>query len=366
MRTKLTVLISISVLLTLTLAAAPQDPKTDNVPLRNWAVAFDKVVRVAPSATGKFIAATDAVGVQGTTFIPVTPCRIVDTRNAVGAFGGPIYQAGDTRSYNIPAAATAAGCGGIPAASAYSLNFSIANYTGRASLKAYPTGATPPGVSILNYGSGLPLGNAAIVPASAAGSIDVSISVTATPGPSNVIIDLNGYFTDQSASSSNVANTLVLRDVNGDFQAGTITATKVLGAVYQDFAEWVPSSDVRAGMVVVLDPADGRRVIASSHSYDTAVAGVVSENPGIVLGKGGADKSQIATTGRVKVFVDADAAPIRVGDLLVTSDVAGTAMRSMPMSVDGHSFHRPGTIVGKALQPLASGKGEILILLSLQ
>jgi hypothetical protein len=30
------------------------------------------------------------------------------------------------------------------------------------------------------------------------------------------------------------------------------------------------------------------------------------------------------------------------------------------------SFHQPGTIIGKALEPLASGKGEILVLLSLQ
>jgi len=346
--------------------AAAENPRVDSIPLRNWAVAFDRVITSA-TPTGRFQPVANAVSPAGTTFIPVTPCRLVDTRNAVGPFGGPIYAAGDTRSYSIPAASTAAGCS-VPVASAYSLNFTIANYTGRAALKAYPTGTTPPAVSILNYGSGLPLGNAAIVPATGtpAGSIDVNVSVTAIPGPTNVIIDINGYFTDQTATSSNTPNTLVLRDVNGDFQAGTITATKVLGAVYQDLAEWVPSASVRPGTVVVLDPADGRRVIASTHAYDTAVAGVVSENPGILLGTAGADKSQIATTGRVRVLVDADAAPIRVGDLLVTSDTAGTAMRSQPITVDGHAFHRPGTIIGKALEPLASGKREILVLLSLQ
>jgi len=29
-------------------------------------------------------------------------------------------------------------------------------------------------------------------------------------------------------------------------------------------------------------------------------------------------------------------------------------------------MHRPGTIIGKALEPLRSGKGEILMLLTLQ
>ena len=59
--------------------------------------------------------------------------------------------------------------------------------------------------------------------------------------------------------------------------------------------------------------------------------------------------------------------PVRTrGILLVTSDKPGTAMRSIPVDVAGISLHRPGTIVGKALEPLASGEGEILVLLSLQ
>jgi hypothetical protein len=41
-------------------------------------------------------------------------------------------------------------------------------------------------------------------------------------------------------------------------------------------------------------------------------------------------------------------------------------MRSEPIDLSGHQLHRPGTILGKALEPLADGTGEILILLSLQ
>jgi hypothetical protein len=93
---------------------------------------------------------------------------------------------------------------------------------------------------------------------------------------------------------------------------------------------------------------------------------VVSAQPGIILGIGAPDKAQVATTGRVKVRVDATRAPVRIGDLLVTSDVAGTAMRSVPVDVAGIQMHRPGTIIGKALEPLDSGVGEILVLLSLQ
>jgi hypothetical protein len=74
----------------------------------------------------------------------------------------------------------------------------------------------------------------------------------------------------------------------------------------------------------------------------------------------------VATTGRVRVRVDATRVPIRVGDLLVTSDKEGVAMRSMPVDLGGTPIHRPGTLIGKALEPLASGTGEILVLLSLQ
>lgn len=106
--------------------------------------------------------------------------------------------------------------------------------------------------------------------------------------------------------------------------------------------------------------------MASAEPYDTTVAGVISEQPGLLLGIEGAGMEQVATTGRVKVRVDATGAPIRVGDLLVTSGTRGTAMRSEPMMVNGRKFHQPGTIIGKALQALSSGEGEILVLLSMQ
>jgi len=74
----------------------------------------------------------------------------------------------------------------------------------------------------------------------------------------------------------------------------------------------------------------------------------------------------VATTGRVRIKVDASRGPIQVGDLLVTSDLAGVAMKSQPIDVGGIQIHRPGTLIGKALEPLSTGTGEILVLLSLQ
>jgi hypothetical protein len=149
--------------------------------------------------------------------------------------------------------------------------------------------------------------------------------------------------------------------------SGDIEVSGNINAKYEDLAEWVPaSSDLAAGTVVVLDPALGNGVMSSAASYDTSVAGVVSAQPGIVLGQASPSKEKIATTGRVRVKVDATAAPIAVGDLLVTGEKPGRAMKSIPVEVAGIRMHRPGTIVGKALEALPSGEGEILVLLSLQ
>jgi hypothetical protein len=140
-----------------------------------------------------------------------------------------------------------------------------------------------------------------------------------------------------------------------------------INAVYQDVAEWVPSEQkLTAGTVVVLDAEKANHVLASTSAYDTKVAGVVSARPGISLGEGGDGKALVATTGRVKVKADATRAPIKVGDLLVTSDAEGVAMKSVPVDLGGTPIHRPGTIIGKALEPLEKGTGEILVLLGLQ
>ena len=148
---------------------------------------------------------------------------------------------------------------------------------------------------------------------------------------------------------------------------GDITVTGNIAARYQDVAEWVSSSsDLDAGTVVVLDERASNTVRASTKPYDTAVAGVISAQPGITLGVAGSGKELVATTGRVKVKVDATNRPIRIGDLLVSSDRAGLAMRSDPIDIGGAKFHQPGTVLGKALEPLKSGEGEILVLLTLQ
>lgn len=148
---------------------------------------------------------------------------------------------------------------------------------------------------------------------------------------------------------------------------GNVRVSGNIAAKYQDVAEWVEASEMLpAATVVVLHSDKSNHVVASSRAYDTRVAGVISAQPGLILGEQGENKVLVATTGRVRIKVDATRGAIRVGDLLVTSNKEGVAMKSRPIAIGSARIHRPGTIIGKALEPLAKGQGEILVLLSLQ
>ncbi len=156
-------------------------------------------------------------------------------------------------------------------------------------------------------------------------------------------------------------------NVSGPPGSGNIYVSGNINAKYQDVAEWVPAAEqLPAGTVVVLNSTRSNQVICSTQPYDTRVAGVISEQPGIALGESGDGKVLVATTGRVRVKVDASRGAIHIGDLLVTSDVPGLAMKSEPIKIGGRMMHMPGTIIGKALEPLEKDAGRILVLLSLQ
>jgi hypothetical protein len=185
--------------------------------------------------------------------------------------------------------------------------------------------------------------------------------ILGTYGPTNLVLGTNSTNRVEIGGNGGV-------NITGNVSvAGTLSATQIIGATYQDVAEWVDAGEkLTAGMVVVVARDHANQVIASTRPYDTRVAGVVSDKPGVVLGVAGDSKAMVATTGRVRVHVDAAASPIEIGDLLVSSTKPGSAMKSIPVDVSGIEMHRPGTLIGKALEALPSGQGDILVLLSLQ
>ncbi len=128
-------------------------------------------------------------------FTPVTPCRVVDTRNSNGPFGGPAIQGGTSRSFSI----TQSSCN-IPATAwGYSLSVTVVPHGHLGYLTVWPSGQARPTTSILNSWDGRVKANAAIVLASAERA---AVSVFATD-TTDVVLDVNGYYTP--ANSSNLA-----------------------------------------------------------------------------------------------------------------------------------------------------------------
>jgi hypothetical protein len=119
-------------------------------------------------------------------FVPVTPCRVVDTRNPNGTFGGPSIAGGSYRSFPIPQGQ----CDIPPNAAAYSLNVTVVPQGRLGYLTVWPTGQIQPRVSIMNSPDGRVKANAAIVP----GGTSAAVSVYATD-TTDVLLDIDGYFT---------------------------------------------------------------------------------------------------------------------------------------------------------------------------
>jgi hypothetical protein len=114
----------------------------------------------------------------------------------------------------------------------------------------------------------------------------------------------------------------------------------------------------------VLD--DAGKLRQSMLPYDRRVVGIISGagnyNPGIVLNSREDQRNSLplALTGRVYCKVDATIGAIGVGDLLTSSTTPGHAMRA---DDPNRAF---GAVIGKALRPLASGRGLVPVLVALQ
>ena len=116
-------------------------------------------------------------------FYPLTPCRIVDTRN--GQNGGTL-QAGVERDYVI-----AGKCQVPPGAIAYSFNVTVLPTQGSLDyLTVWPQGEAMPEVSTLNDNTGTVVANAAIVPAGA----NNQTAFYAHNRDADLLLDIDGYF----------------------------------------------------------------------------------------------------------------------------------------------------------------------------
>jgi hypothetical protein len=139
--------------------------------------------------------------------------------------------------------------------------------------------------------------------------------------------------------------------------------TSRLSDIAEEF-EVESTAEAAPGTAVVMDTDS--KAIPTSQPYNRKILGVISGageyNPGIVLASDPSkpNRMPVSLMGKVYCKVDADYAPIELGDLLTTSATPGHAMKATDMT---RAF---GAVLGKAMAPLESGKGLIPIIVTLQ
>lgn len=137
--------------------------------------------------------ASGATTADETVFIPIDPCRLVDTRVAtnVGPVATPIGQGQDVTFTAWGTGDADSPCNIPNTATAIATNTTAANPTARTFITLYPADVPNPGTSNLNVLAGsTPTPNSANIPLSDTGQFNVFNNL----GTVNVIIDINGYY----------------------------------------------------------------------------------------------------------------------------------------------------------------------------
>jgi hypothetical protein len=136
-------------------------------------------------------------------FVPVTPCRIIDTRNAGGQMA-----AGSTRGFDITAVSdysfqggNASNCGGAGAAGSFAaaaINFTVVFPAGGGFLTAYPLLESRPLSSTMDYdGGGLRSTLAIVKLDQGASANEINVYAHST---THLVADIVGYFINPQAT----------------------------------------------------------------------------------------------------------------------------------------------------------------------
>jgi hypothetical protein len=189
-------------------------------------------------------------------------------------------------------------------------------------------------------------------------AIDAEAAVTTpqvtTCGTATALLSGNGAY-DVYEVVGTVVNGATAGTVTLQWAQNTATAANTIVAagsymhafilVGSDLAElyYTNESDLVPGMVVSLDKNFSAGVVKAAKPYDTNTIGVVSTQPGLVIGEARERSMRtvpIALAGRIPVKVTNENGDIHAGDYLTSSSKPGYAMKAT----------RSGPIIGQALE----------------
>jgi endosialidase-like protein len=284
--------------------------------------------------------ARSAAGAGGeAVFVGLTPCRLVDTRGNGfgGAFGPPSLAAGVPRDFPLQ------GQCGIPAtAAAVSLNVTATNTQGPGFLLLHPQSGAQPLVSTLNYVAAETVANAALVPLGPGG-----LTVVAGVAGTDLILDVDGYFTDSLVHAVDAQNLFVGVGAGNLATTGaenTVVGNGALAAVTNG------SSNTAVGLTALPnnDSGDGNTAVGrnalfsnTSGTFNTAVgqSALFTNNTGRSNTAVGHFAGQDLISGDFNIYLAARAGlptesrTMRLGDFVSSTFVAGINGSSVDQNV---------------------------------
>jgi Tol biopolymer transport system component len=183
---------------------------------------------LAPVAIPPPPAAASAIPDPGGMLVPVTPCRVADTRVVGPPLGGSVRTFAVTGTGLASQGGSAGGCGVPTGAIAAVLTFTAVTPTGSGFLRAWPADQSPPTATILNYSGGASQTNSAEIPLAGTGDIRVRNFNSGT----HLVIDVTGYFTTTAAERFNPVTPCRIADtrVVGPPLGGTTRTFVVAGS----------------------------------------------------------------------------------------------------------------------------------------
>lgn len=201
-----------------------------------------------------------APGDSDSSFVPIAPCRLFDTRPGEEPDTGkktPL-AAGEGNVFTQQVTGSVGNCTGIPGdATAVSMNVTIVNPTAQSNLRVFPANVTTPTASNLNWLPGQsPTPNKVDVKL----STDGKIKLFNFNGTVDVLADVVGYYT--SSSLTEVAQRLTALETGQPFSVEAHDELEIVTAI----PEAVVSLDVTA-------PAAGRIAVVSTSLIGEGDAG---------------------------------------------------------------------------------------------
>ncbi len=125
---------------------------------------------------------------SGATYVPLTPTRILDTRDGTGGLAGPFIS-------NVARTFQVTGHGGVPStATAVTGNLTVTAQSSLGYLYIGPVAANNPTSSTLNFPMNDDRANAVTVALGAGGKLSITYAAATTGATAHVIFDVSGYF----------------------------------------------------------------------------------------------------------------------------------------------------------------------------